>query len=69
LSKGANALQAAEKVHTDFAKGFINAEVIRLKKLLGFENFLKAREAGKVRQEGREYKVQDEDVIEFKVRG
>lgn len=68
VSRGTNALEAAERVHTDFAKGFILAEVIGIEKLLTFESFIKAREAGKVKQEGRDYKVKDGDVVEFKVR-
>lgn len=63
---GAKAPQAAGEIHTDFEKGFIRAETI------AFEDYVKlggesgAREAGKLRQEGKDYVVQDGDVMLFK---
>ena len=63
---GAKAPQAAGVIHTDFERGFIKAEVI------GFEDFVAlggekgAKEAGKMRLEGKEYVVQDGDVVHFK---
>lgn len=67
LPKGLHAIDAAGKVHTDFVKHFIKAEVITATELLAIGNWHKAREAGKVRLEGRDYVVCDSDVIEFKV--
>ena len=63
---GATAPQAAGVIHTDFEKGFIRAEVIRFKdyKTLGSE--VKVKEAGKMRVEGKDYVVQDGDVMHFR---
>ena len=66
LKKGSSAIEAAEVVHTDFAKNFIKAEVIQIDELLTLENWKEAKEKGKVRLEGRDYIVSDKDVIEFK---
>lgn len=59
-------LTAAGKVHSDFADKFIKAEVVNIERLLKFGGWKEAKEKGKVRLEGKEYVVQDEDVIEFK---
>ncbi|MCK4588276.1 YchF family ATPase [Candidatus Woesebacteria bacterium] len=67
IKKGSSALEAAAEVHTDFAKNFIKAEVIGVDKLLEMSNWKEAKEKGKVRLEGKDYIVQDRDVIEFKV--
>lgn len=67
LKEGKTALDAAGEVHTDFAKNFIKAEVINVNELLALGEWKEAKEKGKVRLEGRDYVVQDEDVIEFKV--
>lgn len=67
LRRGQTALDAAGKVHTDFAENFIKAEVISVDELLELGGWNKAKEKGKVRLEGRDYLVQDGDVIEFKV--
>jgi len=64
---GATAIEAAEKVHTDFAKNFIKAEVIEINDLFSAGDWKQAKEKGKIRLEGRDYIVNDEDVIEFKV--
>ena len=53
-------------MHTDFAKGFIKAEVISVGELLNAGAWNQAKEKGLIRLEGRDYKVQDKDVIEFK---
>ena len=63
---GATAPQAAGKIHTDFEKGFIRAEVV------GYDNFIEfngengAKEAGKWRLEGKDYIVKDGDVVHFR---
>ena len=67
LKKGSNVVEAAETVHTDFAKKFIKAEVIQVEELLRTGGWKEAKEKGKIRLEGRDYLVQDNDVIEFKV--
>jgi len=66
IKAGNKAPQAAGVIHTDFEKGFIKAEVYHYDDLvaLGSEQAVKA--AGKLRQEGREYVVQDGDVVFFK---
>lgn len=64
---GATAPEAGQAIHTDFKEKFIRAEVVAYDDLVSFGGFVKAREAGKVRTEGKEYIVKDGDVIEFKV--
>jgi ribosome-binding ATPase YchF (GTP1/OBG family) len=62
---GSKAPQAAGVIHTDFERGFIRAQVIRWDELLDCGSWAKARDAGKVRVEGKDYEVVDGDVIEF----
>ena len=66
IQNGTHASSAAGKIHTDFEKGFIRAEVYNYSDLiqLGSENAVK--EAGKLRLEGREYMVQDGDIMHFR---
>ncbi len=66
LKREETVLVAAAKVHTDMAKGFIKAEVINIQELLNIGGWTKAKSLGKIRLEGRDYQVQDKDVIEFK---
>ena len=63
---GTKAPQAAGKIHTDFERGFIKAEVINYQDLLNEGSLSNAREKGLVRMEGKEYIVQDGDVILFR---
>ncbi|MFN7095008.1 MAG: DUF933 domain-containing protein, partial [Burkholderiales bacterium] len=63
---GATAPQAAGVIHTDFERGFIRAEVIAYADYINFEGEQKAKEAGKMRLEGKEYIVQDGDVMHFR---
>ena len=65
--KGMKAPQCAAVIHTDFEKNFIKAEVVSYKDLVAAGTVAKAREAGKYRMEGKEYEMQDGDVIVFKV--
>ncbi len=66
IKKGTKAPQAAGKIHSDFEKGFIRAETITYDQLVECEgNLGKAREKGLIRSEGKEYVVQDGDVIHF----
>ncbi len=66
LPRGATALDAAGQVHTDMARGFIRAEVIGSETLLAIGSLATAREKGLLRLEGREYVVQDGDLIHFR---
>ena len=63
---GSRAPQAAGVIHTDFERGFIRAEVIRWDELLEIGSWSGARDAGKLRVEGKDYEVADGDVIEFR---
>jgi hypothetical protein len=67
IEKGTLAPQAAGVIHTDFEKGFIRADVISFEDFTLYNGWLPAREKGKVRSEGKEYIIQDGDVIEFRV--
>ena len=62
----AAAPEAAGVVHTDFQRGFIKAEVIRWDELLDIGSWTKAKELGKIRIEGKDYVVQDGDVLEIR---
>ena len=66
IPKGATAPEAAGVIHTDFQRGFIKAEVVSYDELVGLGSMQKAREAGKVRMEGKDYVMQDGDVVEFR---
>ena len=66
IKKGTKAPQAAGKIHTDFEKGFIKAEVVSYDDLVEAGSFIKAKEKGKVRIEGKDYIVQDGDVMLFR---
>ena len=66
IKVGTKAPQAAGKIHTDFERGFIKAEVVNYKDLLESGSYAGAREKGLVRMEGKEYVVKDGDVILFR---
>jgi len=63
---GATAPQAAAAIHTDFERGFIRAETIAYEDYVGFKGENGAREAGRLRLEGKEYVVQEGDVMYFR---
>ena len=65
ITKNTTALQAAGKIHTDFEKGFIRAETIAFKDFENLKGEVACREAGKLRQEGKDYIVKDGDVFHF----
>lgn len=67
IKKGATAIEAAGKVHTDFAKHFVKVEAINVLELIGVGSWHKAHEEGKIALHGKDYIVQDQDVLEFKV--
>ncbi|WP_102192372.1 redox-regulated ATPase YchF [Microbacterium aurantiacum] len=66
ISKGWKAPQAAGVIHTDFEKGFIKAEVISFDDLVETGSVVEARSKGKARLEGKDYVMQDGDVVEFR---
>ena len=65
IKRGSTAPRAGAAIHSDFETKFIRAEVINWQKLLDAGSFAKARELGQLRTEGKEYVVQDGDVVEF----
>jgi len=64
--KGSTAPQAAGVIHTDFERGFIRAETIAYKDFVQYGGESKAKEAGKMRAEGKDYIVQDGDILHFR---
>ncbi|MGW7048420.1 redox-regulated ATPase YchF [Streptomyces avermitilis] len=66
IKKGATAPEAAGVIHTDFQKGFIKAEVISFEDLVETGSVAEARAKGKARMEGKDYVMQDGDVVEFR---
>lgn len=66
ITKGTKAPQAAGKIHTDFERGFIRAEVVAYKDLMENGSMNAAKEKGLVRSEGKEYVVEDGDIILFR---
>jgi len=66
IRRGATAPEAAGVIHTDFQRGFIKAEIVSYDDLMAAGSLLKAREAGRVRMEGKDYVMQDGDVVEFR---
>ncbi len=67
IKKGMNAQNAAGVIHTDFTKKFIKAEVVSYDVFVELNGWKGAREKGKARMEGRDYIMQDGDVVEFKI--
>ena len=65
IKKGTKAPQAAGKIHTDFERGFIRAEVIKYDDYVRLGSEKACREAGKIAIEGKEYVVQDGDIMHF----
>jgi len=66
LKSGSTALEAAAKVHTDMARGFIKAEVIPVRELLRIGGWTKAKALGKIALVGKDYIIKDKEVVEFK---
>ena len=66
VRSGSSAPQAAGRIHTDFERGFIRAEVISYADFIQYQGEQGAREAGKLRSEGKDYIVRDGDVIHFR---
>jgi GTP-binding protein YchF len=66
VRRGATALEAADTIHTDLARGFIRAEVIPAMDLVALGDLARARSEGRLRQEGKDYLVRDGDVVHIK---
>ncbi|MBI3651920.1 MAG: redox-regulated ATPase YchF [Acidobacteria bacterium] len=66
IKRGTSAQKAAGKIHSDIERGFIRAEVVRIEDLLEYKSEARCREHGKLKLEGKEYAVQDGDVIHFR---
>ena len=66
IEKGTKAPQAAGKIHSDFEKGFIRAEVVDYDTLIECGSYNAAKEKGKVRSEGKDYVFKDGDVVLFR---
>jgi GTP-binding protein YchF len=66
VRKGTEAREAAGKIHSDIERGFIRAEVVKYKDILELGKMAKVKEAGRFRLEGKEYPVEDGDVINFR---
>jgi len=67
VKNGTTALNAAGVIHNDFIKKFIKADVVNFEDFINFNGWKECREKGKVRSEGRDYIMQDGDVVEFKI--
>jgi len=65
IHKGDTAPQAAGVIHTDFERGFIRAQTIAFEDFIAFKGEQGAKEAGKMRSEGKDYVVKDGDVLNF----
>ena len=66
IKKGTKAPQAAGKIHTDFERGFIRAEVVAYDDLINCGSMTAAKEKGLVRLEGKEYVMNDGDIVLFR---
>ena len=66
IQKGTKAPQAAGKIHSDIERGFIKAEIVSYSDLMKVGSMVNAKEKGLVRSEGKEYIMQDGDIVLFK---
>ncbi|MGB9587250.1 MAG: DUF933 domain-containing protein, partial [Armatimonadota bacterium] len=66
IRRGTDAYHAAGMIHKDMQKGFVKAEVVSFEDLKAAGSWVHAREKGKLKLEGREYVIQDADVLQFK---
>jgi len=66
IPKNTLAPASAGKIHTDFEKGFIRAETINYGELINFSSYNEAKDAGRIRLEGKEYEVKDGDIMNFR---
>jgi ribosome-binding ATPase YchF (GTP1/OBG family) len=66
IAKGTKAPQAAGTIHTDIERGFIRAEIVSYDDYVAYKTMDAIRSAGKLRSEGKEYVMQEGDVVEFR---
>ena len=66
IKKGTKAPQAAGKIHSDFERGFIRAEVVSFDDLMANGSMNACKEKGLIRSEGKDYIMQDGDIVEFR---
>ena len=66
IERGTTAPKAAGKIHSDFERGFIRAEIVSYEDLISCGSLVAAKAAGKLRSEGKDYVMRDGDVVEFK---
>jgi ribosome-binding ATPase YchF (GTP1/OBG family) len=66
IPQGATAPEAAGAIHTDFQKGFIKAEIVSYTDLIEAGSLQQAKNSGKIRMEGKEYLMQDGDIVNFR---
>ena len=66
IERGTTAPKAAGKIHTDFERGFIRAEIVSFSDLIECGSIAAVKAAGKLRSEGKDYVMRDGDVVEFK---
>lgn len=66
IERGTTAPKAAGKIHSDFERGFIRAEIVSYNDLVSCGSIAAAKAAGKLRSEGKDYVMKDGDVVEFK---
>ena len=66
IKKGLKAPQAAGTIHTDFEKGYIKSEVIKLDDYIKYQTELACKEAGKIAIEGKSYQLEDGDIMHFR---
>ncbi|QCI18179.1 redox-regulated ATPase YchF [Buchnera aphidicola (Aphis nasturtii)] len=65
ISNGSTSVQAAHKIHSDFSKGFIRAQIIKYLDFIQYKSEIKVKEVGKCKIEGKDYKMQDGDIVNF----
>ncbi|QIQ41238.1 MAG: redox-regulated ATPase YchF [Buchnera aphidicola (Aphis urticata)] len=65
ISNGTTSVQAAHKIHSDFSKGFIRAQIIKYLDFIQYKSEIKVKEVGKCKIEGKDYKMQDGDIVNF----
>ncbi|WP_295164652.1 redox-regulated ATPase YchF [uncultured Buchnera sp.] len=65
IPNGSTSLQAADKIHSDFSRGFIRAQIMNYLDFIKYKSEAKVKEVGKYRSEGKFYKIQDGDIINF----
>ena len=66
IKKNCTAPKAASEIHTDFEKGFIRAEAVSYKDFIENKGWIKSKESGKMRLEGKDYIVKDGDILNFR---